>query len=1216
MDRLGKKFTSAIPTDVFKKEDKLQQLEVTPQYLEQRQIDHFTDLIAAINYQITGDGSTEQKDAALRVLERSRWYQSMDGKYLAKDDWIKLKNCYTCQLAQVLNKLEAQAVNEEFVKGWVQWIQGHTELADVLLKSWWWWVVPTDLRSAEDNLRAELSKQRSVKEIMNDKTLIKPWEKRKLFGAEFDLYLTEFVSRKYDFERDILKLRIQIPNDLEKSWKYYKYIIKEMKLLESDFMSGYFEPYLRESPSSSHGDDLPVRQDPLPPNPPGGSALPPPPRSFSDDKKPSEKDPEEEMETEEEKREEREEPIKHPVVNISVEAQPTSCIRDLQETVERGDEFQQAAARVRYGGFQAPTTPFPDQPPPPPPQTMYIRDQERERELERDRDLYSQQLQAQKIEHTRTIQQHGIELQQKEHARKELERLHGHEKKLAEINLEAEETRHKMAKEQTTKRDARIKELEVAHANLLREKNSALTGDTKKINELNDALELSRIDLRAAQEARTSEFIKNTADFEKLNAQIQLLAPYPQAFQTESEKVVAQAAEIHRLEREHSEAVQTAANLNHLLNKQELSRTPEIIGQELGPIVDLMKKYREMKDKIDNIEDHNRMMEVFRMRLDPLNEKLASTASLFRKHGSKNEQIEELHSLLSRMRANPESGLEGGKIKVRKFAGSMNPQYKQIKDLRKQVKGLQQQAYANSNSSFIELKSVRDQLDAANAKGDVLLADYNAKIQGNVGLRSEIDRLKEELETMTNTAQFNEGRVKELQGTFAVGLQRVNAEAQLLTSVNQMARKGDEALTRLERENRRLNTQISRLSREARQRAERVTPPAPVPETLAPIPPIANEQLASNVAGIRQQEEALQSAGIESPAELETQAEAAEDQANKLELATTQRVQSWIEEQKVASKYLNTFEIKVNALKKGMLGGAHFFPEHDTVRENLSENINASLQTKAASPELLQEISKANFYELAIESQAEDDFITHIERNKSDAARKQIAVSRFQQIREKAEFYAGLRDQITGAGWRNQALTPENEQEFLQWKKNTSSAIQASEWGGRKEAIKFETDSNAYFIHKKLYSMYSEKIEKGLSGLGIQSGDLSDAGKTALHQLVTQHGGGDLQTKLELVQKAEAGAISYSTLSSYESGNLTAEQANAVATKNIDVSIPINMAAAASNVSTVVNRMAEMVYLIASSQHARSIVSGIPERLRVGGRRRRMALTQGQIHGT
>lgn len=264
MNRLGKKYTNAIPVDVLKKEDKLQTLEVTKNKLQERQIEHLTQMIAALNVmQNPANNNNFMKQKAEAIILSSRWFRKMESENLhfESEDWEHLKKAYTQQLSEVMNTLEKESIDEEFIQNWVMWIQGYTECPHVLLKTWWWW--------AQDVTQEDINEQivregRTPKQILDDPAWCKPVDRRRLFGKEFNVYLEEFVARKYQFQLDMLKLRAFIPNNLDTSWKFWKYVVSEMKMLETDYMTGYFEPFL-PGPKPGEGQDFFGKIDPNPP---------------------------------------------------------------------------------------------------------------------------------------------------------------------------------------------------------------------------------------------------------------------------------------------------------------------------------------------------------------------------------------------------------------------------------------------------------------------------------------------------------------------------------------------------------------------------------------------------------------------------------------------------------------------------------------------------------------------------------------------------------------------------------------------------------------------------------------------------------------------------------------------------------------------------------------------------------------------------------------
>lgn len=268
MNRLGKKYTSAIPTNVLKKEDQLQSLEVTKNKLQERQIEHYTQMIAALNVMRDPTiNNNEMKQKAQTIITQSRWFRKMEKENLHFDpeDWNHLKKAYSHQLAKVMNALEKESIDEEFVQNWVMWIQGQTTCPHVLLKTWWWW---QEGRTQDDINEALVREHNTVEDLLDNTFFCKPVDRRRLFGKEFDVYLEEFVNRKYDFQLDMLKLRAIIPANLDRSWKYWKYVVEEFKMLETDYMTGYFDPFLPgPKPGDPGGQDYFGKIDPNPPPP-------------------------------------------------------------------------------------------------------------------------------------------------------------------------------------------------------------------------------------------------------------------------------------------------------------------------------------------------------------------------------------------------------------------------------------------------------------------------------------------------------------------------------------------------------------------------------------------------------------------------------------------------------------------------------------------------------------------------------------------------------------------------------------------------------------------------------------------------------------------------------------------------------------------------------------------------------------------------------------
>lgn len=172
------------------------------------------------------------------------------------------------ELQQILNSEEDSRIDKAFIDAFILWIQGKvvetednkTEADKIKQRTWWWW----------RNKKGNRGKSGPDGPIPKDYF----YDPLPLHGDDFVAYLRGIVGQKYDFMREMEKLKGFVPQNLKTAWLYWKYVVMGTPTLDSDYLNivkDLVTPNPRlEFPEEEEGVDGSL-QNPLPPNP-----LPPP----------------------------------------------------------------------------------------------------------------------------------------------------------------------------------------------------------------------------------------------------------------------------------------------------------------------------------------------------------------------------------------------------------------------------------------------------------------------------------------------------------------------------------------------------------------------------------------------------------------------------------------------------------------------------------------------------------------------------------------------------------------------------------------------------------------------------------------------------------------------------------------------------------------------------------------------------------------------------
>jgi len=223
MKNVGEKFKKAIPDDALQKETKTEKLETNPKLKRQHKKDR---IIAEIRDLSRGSGlpSLTAQDNVAAGLRNPAGNASENAKLLLQSLFFELN--------QLQNMEEDETIDEVFFEEYLCWIQGvipkhmsEERRNKMLMKTWWWWVDKRDnTRGISDTSQMPSANQFKLAPV-------------KLHGEEFVVYLRSFVDKKHDFWKKMTMLKSFIPGDLHRSWLYWKYIINETPVLESDYLA-------------------------------------------------------------------------------------------------------------------------------------------------------------------------------------------------------------------------------------------------------------------------------------------------------------------------------------------------------------------------------------------------------------------------------------------------------------------------------------------------------------------------------------------------------------------------------------------------------------------------------------------------------------------------------------------------------------------------------------------------------------------------------------------------------------------------------------------------------------------------------------------------------------------------------------------------------------------------------------------------------------------
>lgn len=219
MKSIGQKFKSVIPPTVLQKEAKLDSLQAEDKIKKEAKKRRILTEIKQVQEGkgLTGMTKGENDEAGL---------EKQDQQFL-------MLNALYLELNQLLNTEEDAGIDQAFIEGFVNWIQGKISDNEIeerkkLIEDrtpWWWYNNKTGLRGVNPSIKP---RQKPA-----------DWEVKpvKLAGDEFIYYIRNMIRKKHDFWQKMTVLKTFIPSDLHTAWLYWKYIINGTNVLESDYLS-------------------------------------------------------------------------------------------------------------------------------------------------------------------------------------------------------------------------------------------------------------------------------------------------------------------------------------------------------------------------------------------------------------------------------------------------------------------------------------------------------------------------------------------------------------------------------------------------------------------------------------------------------------------------------------------------------------------------------------------------------------------------------------------------------------------------------------------------------------------------------------------------------------------------------------------------------------------------------------------------------------------
>jgi hypothetical protein len=269
----SKKIKSSVPKDVLVKEKGINRLETTKHFLRDKKLSALHNKIVVFRElpeileafrRGTDEDLTRVRNRRPEVfklmleIENSKWAKeaNKNGVSLGPESLTAISHGFSFEFAKELNAMEEEKINEEFVHGFVRWIQGESEDEEVLRKSWWWWTGNNNdiQRNLQDN-------EGRYTELAKNSRFFKGKDKRRLVGDDFNAYLDLFVERKIEFQKKMTLLKNFIPANINDAWLYWKYVIHELNPMETDFMKEYFDDFYHDNPN-----ETPMKDDAQNPN--------------------------------------------------------------------------------------------------------------------------------------------------------------------------------------------------------------------------------------------------------------------------------------------------------------------------------------------------------------------------------------------------------------------------------------------------------------------------------------------------------------------------------------------------------------------------------------------------------------------------------------------------------------------------------------------------------------------------------------------------------------------------------------------------------------------------------------------------------------------------------------------------------------------------------------------------------------------------------------
>lgn len=174
---IGPKFKP--PTTELERENELQSMSPTDAIKRAEMIKHYRNLF--------------------QKLKKNE--QTIPGVELNYAQKQALMNAVAVELNQLINGDVDKRVNSDFVRDFQEWLLG-----------------------------------RSRYNANTDKT---PWGAKRLVGDSIMAYLNSFVDKKFELQKALSKLKMNIPDDIQTAWLYYKFIVRGMDPDGCEFLPEY-----------------------------------------------------------------------------------------------------------------------------------------------------------------------------------------------------------------------------------------------------------------------------------------------------------------------------------------------------------------------------------------------------------------------------------------------------------------------------------------------------------------------------------------------------------------------------------------------------------------------------------------------------------------------------------------------------------------------------------------------------------------------------------------------------------------------------------------------------------------------------------------------------------------------------------------------------------------------------------------------------------------